>query len=70
MEGVMITLLILGPGVIAVASAAAAVWMFTSLDRTEKPASKVMLWIGITVCSLIAFGIGSCYAMVFTGGVH
>jgi hypothetical protein len=66
----MIALLILGPGIIALVSAAGAVWMFTLLDRTEKPAAKVMLWIGIAACSLIAFGIGSCYAMVFTGGFH
>jgi hypothetical protein len=57
-----------GPAIIAVAAAIGAVVLFGRLDQARTVAGRVMLWIAVSLLSLTTFGIGTCYAMVFTGG--
>ena len=64
MEAVPLIVMIFGPAVVAMVAAGGAVWMFHALEWQKNTAGKALMWCGIVACSLVAFGIGTCYAMM------
>ncbi len=59
------------PGLIALAALAGAIALAGQLGKVST-VGKVILWIVIVLLGLLAFGIGTCYVMVFSGsgGFH
>jgi hypothetical protein len=64
-DAVMTMSMMIGPAVIALLAAGGAVRLFTKLEHVKSVGAQILMWCGIVICSLIAFGIGTCYAMVF-----
>lgn len=61
--------------VLPAALAALAIWGAVALYHVRErkhggPVSKILIWLGILALSTIAFGIGSCYAIFFTGNMR
>jgi hypothetical protein len=54
------------PGLIALAALAGAIALAGQLGKVST-VGKVVLWTVIVLLGLLAFGIGTCYVMVFTG---
>ncbi len=57
--------LLLIPPLIAIAAIIAVVALARRLNRVS-PKSRIVLWIVIVIVSLVPFGIGTCYVMVFS----
>ena len=65
MQSSGILVLMIVPALIALGAAIGAAVLYGQIDRASTTAGKVVLWIGVVVLSLVAFGIGGCYAMMF-----
>jgi hypothetical protein len=63
-----IMMLMVVPALIALAAAVGAIVLFGQLDKASTTGGRVLLWIGIVLLAVVAFGIGTCYAAVFAGG--
>lgn len=63
-----LVLLIFGPAVVALGSVGLAVYLAHQGSDGEARGPGVVRWIAIVLLSLLAFGIGSCYAVMFLGG--
>jgi hypothetical protein len=63
-----ILMIMVVPALIALAAAFGAVKLGSRLPRASSTSVRVLLWCGILCLCLIAGGIGSCYATIFTRG--
>jgi len=62
----MIALMIIGPAVLGLLALGLCLYLSVRVGSLSK-GGKVLAWSGIVVSGLVFFGIGGCYAWMFTG---
>ncbi len=61
-------LVVLGPAVIGIACLVGA-FALLSRKRDEETGRSAVIWVAVSLLFLCAFGIGGCYAIVWSGGL-